>query len=58
MPKYVVIHPVEHDQIRHAEGDVITLTEEVAAPLLKVGAVAPAGKTRQAAEGASDSESA
>lgn len=58
MPKYVVIHPVEHDKVRHAEGDVITVAEEVAAPLLKVGAVAPAGKTRPAAEGLADSESA
>lgn len=56
MPKYVIIQPVEHDQVRYAEGDIISLSEEAAVPLLKVGAVAPVGKTRPAAEGTAEGE--
>lgn len=47
MPKYTVVHPVEHDQKRYEVDSTLTVSEEVAAPLLVVGAVVEyTGKTR------------
>lgn len=50
MPKYDIIHPVEHDGIRYADGK-IELTAKQAAPLLAVGSIAApaAAKTAPAA---------
>jgi hypothetical protein len=39
MPRYVVIHPIEHDGKR-VEVGVIDLTEKQAAPLLAIGHIA------------------
>lgn len=39
MPRYVVIHPIEHDGKRYEVG-TIELTEKQAAPLLAIGHIA------------------
>lgn len=39
MPRYVVIHPIEHDGKRYEVG-TIDLTEKQAAPLLAIGHIA------------------
>lgn len=50
MPKFVVRHSVEHDHKRYVEGETITLDDEVAAPLLQVGAIAKPVKDKPASE--------
>jgi len=37
MPKFTVIHPVEHDGVRKEEGETIELSAKAAQPLLDIG---------------------
>lgn len=49
MPKFEVVHPVEHDHKR-TESGFIELSAEAAEPLLAVGSIRLPVKARKAAE--------
>lgn len=58
MPKYLVIHPVEHDGKRHEPESVISVSETVAAPLLAVGAVVEQDAANRRAKAAAEKSAA
>lgn len=58
MPKYLVIHPVEHDGVRHEPEEILTVSEAVAAPLLAVGAVVEQGGSRRGSKAAEEKAAA
>lgn len=57
MPKFEVVHPVEHDHKR-TESGLIDLSAEAAEPLLAVGSIRLPSKGRKAADPADPAEPA